>query len=207
MSENGIMIFHDISEDKVLGNTMGSHIFWEELKKEQPYTCEFDFSFGLGIVFLSENTYKDFLNKVDIQKYQRINNEMDVNYKDVIRKYHFQLMDKDKWIKSLQKDKKCLEEDNKRLLHEVENVKKDYEKNDLKIEKAYEKDSIEKEQYIKELEQMIQECNRDADKRLEQTNAIWEKELEKVKHDYEFTIREKDQYISELEQKIVSYEK
>ena len=79
--------------------------------------------------------------------------------------------------------------------------------NDLKIEKAYEKDSIEKEQYIKELEQMIQECNRDADKRLEQTNAIWEKELEKVKHDYEFTIREKDQYISELEQKIVSYEK
>ena len=207
MSENGIMIFHDISEDKVLGNTMGSHIFWEELKKEQPYTCEFDFSFGLGIVFLSENTYKDFLNKVDIQKYQRINNEMDVNYKDVIRKYHFQLMDKDKWIESLQKDKKCLEEDNKRLLHEVENVKKDYKKNDLKIEKAYEKDSIEKEQYIKELEQMIQECNRDADKRLEQTNAIWEKELEKVKHDYEFTIREKDQYISELEQKIVSYEK
>lgn len=158
-------------------------------------------------MFLSENTYKDFLNKVDIQKYQRINNEMDVNYKDVIRKYHFQLMDKDKWIESLQKDKKCLEEDNKRLLHEVENVKKDYEKNDLKIEKAYEKDSIEKEQYIKELEQMIQECNRDADKRLEQTNAIWEKELEKVKHDYEFTIREKDQYISELEQKIVSYEK
>jgi SAM-dependent methyltransferase len=48
---DGIVLFHDISEDKVYGNIMGSHYFWEDLKKAYPWTAEFPFSLGLGVLF------------------------------------------------------------------------------------------------------------------------------------------------------------
>lgn len=178
MSKDGIMLFHDISADKVLGNTMGSHVFWKELKKEQPYTCEFDFSYGLGIVFLNEIIYKDFLEKVDMQKYQRINNELAVNYKDVIRKKYFELIDKANWVESLQKDKEILDDDNKRLVQEIEKVKQ-----------VYEKSICEMKQYIENLEETAQ---------------VWKKEVDHIKHDYEITIQQKDKYISELEKRLTS---
>ena len=209
MADDGIILFHDISQDKVLGNIMGSHIFWEELKKEYPYTCEFDFSFGLGILFFSESVYEDFKNKVDMQRYQRINNELSVNYKDVIRKKHFELLDKTNWNNSLQREKKILENDNTALLCELDNVKEQYEetilgkenyiheledmiavwKNKVKtIQDDYESTIIGKENYICELENTI---------------GSWKNEVEKIRHDYELTINGKDKYIAELEHRLV----
>ncbi len=200
MKKTGIILFHDISKDKLFGKNMGSHVFWEELKKKQSYTCEFDFSFGLGILFLSEDVYKDFLSKVNMQKYQRINNELAVNYKDVIRKNHFELIDKENWITSLQQDKEVLENDNQRLVQEIEKIKQtyekricemteSYEKSSCEMKNAYEKDEDKKNQYIEELEDTIR---------------LWKNEVDHIKHDYEDTIQGKDRYILELEQKLTS---
>lgn len=189
VKEDGIILFHDVSEDIVVGEEMGSHIFWEELKKEQLYTFEFDFSFGLGILFFSKEKYADFKQKVDMQKYQRINNELAVNYKDEIRKQHFKLLDEKSWISSLQKEKECLEKDNERLIEEKEKLKDSYEKSISKMREAYEKTIDEKENYNKELQNTIE---------------LWKQEVEKVKHDYEKTIKGKDEYIASLEQRVTS---
>lgn len=176
VKSTGIVLFHDISADELYGETMGSYVFWEELKKEQPYTCEFDFSFGLGILFFSPNMYEDFRNKVDMQRYQRMNNELAVNYKDVIRQKHFELLAKTKWNLALQQEKEILENDNEKLISELNDVKKKYEQT-----------IAGKDNYICELKKTVNS---------------WKKEVEKIKYDYELTLTGKDQYIAELEQRL-----
>lgn len=196
--KKGIILFHDISNDMLYEKEMGSHVFWEELKEEQPYTCEFDFSFGLGIVFLSREVYDDFVSKVDMQKYQRINNELAVNYKDVIRKNHFELMDMKNWILSLQKDKKCLENDNKKLLREIDKIKQNYEDNEIVLKNAYEKSQQEMQHAYEIDAEKLKKYNSE----LKDEVDLWKKEANKIKADYEMTMQGKDNYILELEKKI-----
>jgi hypothetical protein len=53
VSLNGVIIFHDISEKK---DDFGVYRFWEELKEEYG-TMEFHHSHGLGVLFLSRQSY------------------------------------------------------------------------------------------------------------------------------------------------------
>ena len=69
--QDGVIFFHDVGEDDLYGKKMGSHIFWEELKKEYPNTLEFPFSFGLGILFFDKDRFEDFKKAVDFNYYQR----------------------------------------------------------------------------------------------------------------------------------------
>jgi len=50
VAEGGAIFFHDIGEDRLLGREMGPKRLWEEIKAEYPYTVEFPFSFGLGVL-------------------------------------------------------------------------------------------------------------------------------------------------------------
>lgn len=79
-------MLHDVSSDIVLGDVMGSYRYWKELKEKFKYTFKFDFSWGLGLIFLSKNKYEAFKKSVNGNKYQRINNALDVDYKDRLRK-------------------------------------------------------------------------------------------------------------------------
>lgn len=89
VKNNGVIFFHDISEDKVFGETMGSCVYWNEIKKDYPYTMEFDFSYGLGILFKSKEMYEKLVREIDIAKYQRISNEAAVNCNATVRESYF----------------------------------------------------------------------------------------------------------------------
>lgn len=103
LKDNGIVLFHDIADEVINGGIMGSHIYWQELKKEYPWTVEFDFSCGLGVLFLSQNNYNQFISLVDIEYYQKMNNSSDVMMKDSIRKMFFKLRDQNLYITDLKK--------------------------------------------------------------------------------------------------------
>lgn len=53
LSKDAVVIFHDISEHK---GDFGVHRYWDELK-EKYSTMEFQHSHGLGVLFLSKETY------------------------------------------------------------------------------------------------------------------------------------------------------
>lgn len=53
VSSNGVIIFHDVSENK---DGFGVNRFWDELKKMYG-TMEFHHSHGLGVLFLSRESY------------------------------------------------------------------------------------------------------------------------------------------------------
>ena len=57
VKDDGIIMLHDVSSDIVLGDVMGSYRYWKELKEKFKYTFKFDFSWGLGLIFLSKNKY------------------------------------------------------------------------------------------------------------------------------------------------------
>ena len=58
--ENGIILLHDIEVKK---DDFGVYKFWEEIKKEYKYIYEFKHSYGLGIIFLSDCDFYQFLLK------------------------------------------------------------------------------------------------------------------------------------------------
>ena len=101
---NGIILFHDVGDDSILGHEVfGSNIFWNELKQKMLFTHEFEFSCGLGILFLNEAMYQTFTEAVDLTHYQKINNHLDTEFKDALRKAYFELQGKDNYIADLRK--------------------------------------------------------------------------------------------------------
>ncbi|AOR24587.1 class I SAM-dependent methyltransferase [Clostridium taeniosporum] len=194
VKNDGIIMFHDISADKMYGKIMGSHCFWEELKQKFTFTFQFDFSYGLGVLFLSEKKYNLFIKSIDIKKYQQINNSLSVEYKDELRKNYFILEDNKFHINSLYEQLKI----------------KDNHLN------SYKEDVGEKDKYIKELEKQIEERDKGLNdyqlnvegkdkyiKELEQQV----KERDKGLNDYQLNVEDKDKYIKELEQQIDEKEK
>lgn len=141
LRNDAIVLFHDIGEDKVNGKTMGSHIYWEELKKEYPYTLEFDFSCGLGVLCLSKEKYQR-LAEADLKIYQKRCNLEDAIIKDELCRYFFQLRDAKFYIDDLRKQIKIKEE------HLVR-----YQEQIAKVQRDYEKTIAEKDAYICELEE------------------------------------------------------
>ena len=181
VKDDGIIFLHDISEDIVLDGKMGSNRFWNELKEVYNNTIEFDFSWGLGIIFLSENKFL-LLNDIDLKKYQRINNELAVQYREELRKQHFILKDNNFYINSL---KEQIEIKNTHL-----------SKYDLDIES--------KDKYIKELQDNIEKWKENVegkDKYINELNYSI-RELNSGIDNYAVEIKGKNNYINELETKL-----
>ena len=93
VADDGVIFFHDVGMDLLFGEPMGSHIFWEELKREHPFTVEFPFSNGLGILFYSAERYRQFRELVSMEHYQQHINLQDTVNKDMIRKNAFTIRD------------------------------------------------------------------------------------------------------------------
>lgn len=227
VSENGIIMLHDVSSDIVLGDEMGSHKFWLELKKEYKYTFEFDFSWGLGLIFMDKGMYKAFKDEVKPSRYQRINNALDTEYKDQLRKNYFRLKDDEIYINDLLKQKDVLtvhldaykknaeekdryindlEQQRKRDIEQVkrdiEQVKTDYEKtiDDYKnaMDNIVRENEKNSENALKDFENERKNIINAYEKDKKAVSDAYENEIENIKRDYNKTIKGKDKYIDEL---------
>lgn len=195
VKDDGIIMLHDVSSDIVLGDVMGSYRYWEELKDKFEYTFKFDFSWGLGLIFLSKEKYDLFKNAVDANKYQRINNALDVDYKDRLRKNYFELKDKQMYIDDLLEQKKIL---NSHLEAYKENTQaKDKYAEELKQQNKKAIDEI-NDNWKKEKATLINAY----EKEKENVEVVYEEQISKVKSDFNQTICGKDGYIAELEQRV-----
>lgn len=210
VKKDGIIFLHDISEDVVLGDVMGSNKFWNEISEEFKNTIRFDYSWGLGMIFLSEDKYRDVVNKIDLIKYQRINNALSVEYRDELRKNYFIIKNNKVHINSLYEQLKTKD-------HHLNKYKADMEEKNKYIEKLqtqvaeqnkglseYQLNVEGKDNYIKELEVKILELDKGLGEYSlsmeEKDNYI--KELEKGLKDYQLNIEGKDKYIEELENEV-----
>ena len=217
VSKKGIILFHDISDDRLDGELLGSHLFWQEIKEQFPFTLEFPYSFGLGVLFLDEILYRQVQTVISFEYYQQLENHVAVSNKDVIRKQYFELRDAKKYIDFLkeqfsisqsylheyernQKQKEAyiqeLESANKRLESlcqdnrtEICRLNTEYETN---IE-AYRRDNAAKDKYITELLETIQKYEATVT-----AKDRYIEELEKAISDFKKTILGKDQYIEKL---------
>ena len=100
--KDGVIFFHDISDDLLDGNVLGSHIFWEELKREGGFTFEFPFSFGLGVLFFDEERFQAVRKAVNFEYYQQAANHAAVLCKDMVRRQSFQIRSLKEYTVSLE---------------------------------------------------------------------------------------------------------
>lgn len=215
---NGIILFHDVGDDSILGHEVfGSNIFWNELKQKMPFTHEFEFSCGLGVLFLNEAMYQTFTEAVDLTHYQKINNHLDTEFKDALRKAYFELQGKDNYIADLRKQVDiCQQHLDKYAECEAERVKyiSDLETQIADNKHAlqeYEKNVESKNGYIAELEahealkdkimQDYAESVKAKDAYIAELEAH-EALKDKIMQDYAESVKAKDEYIAELEDKI-----
>lgn len=147
VKDNGVIFFHDVGKDLLFGEKMGSHIFWEELKKECPYILEMPFSNGLGILFKSEAEYLLVKNAMSVDVYQGYINLQDTINKDEIRKSYFTIRDLEKYNTDLKTQieiinghlenyKNDTEAKQNYILHLEEDVKELQDKCSNSVEKA-----------------------------------------------------------------------
>ena len=182
VKEDGVVFFHDISDDKLDGELLGSHLFWKEIKGKYPYTMEFRYSFGLGILLFSEKLYQSIKSAFDFDYYQQLENHAAVINKDIIRKQYFELRDAQKYIAFLQSQ----------LSISQSNVRE------------YEKTQKEKDAYIQDLEtknKELTEICRNEEKEISKINVIYGKNLS----DYQTGMAAKDAFIEELRSTIQKY--
>ena len=220
--EDGVVFFHDIGNDKLLGEVMGSHIFWEEVKQKYAHTIEFPFSFGLGVLFFSKTEYQEMIESVDLFYYQKLVNYADVKNKDTIRKYYFETRELKKHntflkeqiqISNEQLDKYQKDADGKKqyitmIEKEQCDLEKKYQIYTAEIERltnalgdtvtAYEKAIVEKDCYIAELEKRRKADILGKDKYITQ--------LKQAISDYQANDSRKNEYIMELRQAIADYQ-
>ena len=199
VSKTGIIMLHDVSSDIVLGDVMGSYKYWQELKKKYKYTVDFDFSWGLGVIFLDKGVYDAFMScGAELWRYQRINNSLDVEYKDVLRQNYFALKDRQLYIDDLIKQKEILnghieayKKNEEAMLKNFEaekvGIKADYEKSIKETVEAYEKNTENYAAAIKDYENRIEGYNEEIKK-------------------YIATVEGKDKYIDELLEKAAELE-
>ena len=194
VAPGGVIFFHDVGEDLLFGEPMGSHIFWEELKKEQPYTLEFPFSNGLGLLFTSRDAWLRIKELVDFGVYQRYVNLHDTINKDEIRKNHFTLRDQKFHISDLERQISVL------------NYHLD----------RYSRDTAATAAYVRQLEQENQALRTQADDTAIRTRALEQElcdlrafagdkeahasELERQLQQLRLFTEEKEAYIRQLEQ-------
>jgi len=146
---------------------MGSHYFWEDLKKTYPWTAEFPFSLGLGILFLDEGIYQRFKKQIDFGAYQACNNSEAIILKDDLRKYFFKYSDAQAYIGDLKEQIAVLDthlqkykldvEGKEAYIGELEKARESAANhamaNEAKIKTDYQKTIDEKDVYIETLKQ------------------------------------------------------
>ena len=213
VKEDGVVFFHDVGEDLLFGEKMGSHIFWEELKAEMPYTLEFGFSNGLGILFMREDEYLLVKNSMNMAVYQSYINLQDTINKDELRKGFFKERDFLKYISDLKEQKVQLnrhlekyKEDTaakQTYINQLEDEKKEISLISISAQekvksicqdfdrlKAY---TAEKEAYITDLENQLRDLKNFADEK--EKYAL---ELENEKADLSRFAKEKSEYAESL---------
>ncbi len=196
VKDTGIIMLHDVSSDIVLGDIMGSYRYWQELKKEYSYTLEFDFSWGLGVIFLDPQIYDRFCaSGFEAARYQRINNSLDVEYKDFLRKNYFEIRDKQMYIDDLLRQKDILNSQIEAYKTDNEKIKTDYKEEAGNVAAAFER---ERADIIRNYEENTRRTIRDYEENIQRTIEDYEKNIEEIKKSYTLTIEEKDNYISEL---------
>lgn len=99
----GAIFFHDIAEEEMFGEVLGSHVFWKELKAEYSLTLEFPFSLGLGVLFFDEEIYRALRDGVSVEHYQLLANHADNKNRDVLRENFFRIRDLEEYRDSLKK--------------------------------------------------------------------------------------------------------
>ncbi len=170
VNNNGIILLHDIGADLVNGEKMGSHYFWKELRDSGAYTLELPFSCGLGIVIKRKKLWDILRRGFSMNHYQDINNLDHTNAKEIVRKAYFKIKGQGNYINELKKQISVLSGH---------------------LEK-YEKNTAEKELYIRRLERYHSKVEEIAYK------AAESEELRKQIKNYIETVESKEQYISEL---------
>lgn len=202
LTDDATVLFHDVSDEIINGSIMGSHVFWQEIKKAYPYTAEFDHSCGLGILFMSERAYGNIYEGIDFELYKKISVSENVALKDDMRKMSFRLRDLSAYKEDLLKQKDV-------LMSHLDGYKADEEKKDAYIAEllkekdvllshldGYKADEEKKDAYIKELEAGSGELRSaidDYERRIADMNKIisdFEQEKENIRLAYENTQRE-----------------
>lgn len=222
VKKDGVIFLHDIAEDIVLGEKMGSHFFWNELKNEYPFFVEFQYSYGLGIIFFDRRKWELFVTNVNVDYYSKKELFIANEYKDKLRRDFFEIRERDKHIESLyeqinilkkhlnnyeittkkkdeyieqiEKDIVQINQKNINLNDENERVVRNYRKNLVEYDKTIQGKDV----YISELEEqkrILENQCRELFEKIEQINKEYEKNLST----YEETVKGKDDYISELE--------
>lgn len=216
INKGGVVFFHDISTDGLFGKPLGSHVFWEELKKEYPYTLQFDFSFGLGILCFDSGVYHCLCENANQEYYRTILYHHDLENKDQLRKMCFEVRDLKSYIEDLssqidvcqthlkkyRQDQIAKKEYIQKLESENTDLSQKCEENfelvqSMALEsendhKAWNQLLNDKEGYIAELQDM----NQEKDKRHEE-----------IVSEYVNTIHGKERYIRELKDTIAAYQK
>ncbi len=111
VKREGAVFFHDISQERLFGQQMGSARFWKELERSHDFSLSFPFSFGLGVLLFDEEVYRKMAGVIDFSHYQRRANEDADIMKDRIRKNYFQIRDQQVYIAKLQTEVRRMEQE------------------------------------------------------------------------------------------------
>lgn len=161
LKDTAIVLFHDIGDEIINGSIMGTHRYWNEIKKEYGTTIEFEFSCGLGVLFISPQMYDEFVKKVNLNHYQKENNSLDVRIKDDLRKLYFKFGDAVcAYQKTISEIKDAYEKDKREredAYTELIKKKDEYiEARENQLIEAYTKTISGKDEYIKFLEMQLE---------------------------------------------------
>ncbi len=115
LKRDGVLFFHDIGEDLLYGQPMGTRRFWQDLKKEDGACLEFPFSFGLGVWSRDEEGIRALQAAIDLDHYQKLVNLRDSEQKDLLRKNYFTIRNLRAYTGWLEDQNRELEEWNRYL--------------------------------------------------------------------------------------------
>ncbi len=227
VKKDGVIFFHDISEEEVFGKVMGSHVFWKELVSQYPLTLEFPFSLGLGVLCFDEEKYQRLRENISIDHYQMLANHADDQNREVIRENFFKIRDLTEYRDSLIGQVDLLNTEISRYGETVRG-KEDYiaelqqdiatlnaalgEKDKYIGElqgdlKKYASTAAVKDAYIDSLEERIGRLEKSPGKLEERVRELegQNSELEEAVTQYEKNSKEQTAYIEELESGLAGY--
>ena len=180
VKKDGVIFFHDIADEEVFGEVLGSHVFWKELVSQYPLTLEFPFSLGLGVLCFDEEKYQRLRDTVSIDHYQMLENHAGNQNREVLRENFFKIRDLTEYRDS--------------LLGQVDSLKAEIVR--------YGETVCGKEEYISELRQDVGTLNTALGAKDKYIGDL-QGDLQK----YTSTVAGKDAYIASLEERVRELEK
>ena len=227
VKKDGVIFFHDISDEEVFGEVMGSHVFWKELVSQYPLTLEFPFSLGLGVLCFDEKKYQKLRENISIDHYQMLANHADDQNREVIRENFFKIRDLTEYRDSLISQVELLNTEIARygetvrgkeayiaeLQQDTETLnaalgEKDKYIGELQGDlKKYASTVAGKDAYIDSLEERIERLVKSPGKLEERVRELegQKSDLEEAVSQYEKNSKEQTAYIEELESGLAGY--